>query len=76
MVVSDFKEKHGVGFVHWKLSSFVYLTGYARIILVFVSFYFMAYDPVMFMACYVVSGLLDAFDGHAARALNQSKCHK
>lgn len=23
--------------------------------------------------CYVVSALLDAFDGHAARAFNQSK---
>ena len=27
---------------------------------------------LIFSACYILSGFLDAFDGHAARAFNQS----
>ncbi|GAB6030183.1 hypothetical protein CHUAL_005859 [Chamberlinius hualienensis] len=48
------------------------LIGYARIILALVAFYFMSTDYVVATWCYCISGLLDAFDGHAARMLNQS----
>jgi phosphatidylglycerophosphate synthase len=47
--------------------------GYSRIILAFVSFYYMADSPVIFTVCYLLSALLDAFDGHFARLLSQSK---
>ena len=30
--------------------------------------------PNITIFCYLTSQLLDAFDGHAARALGQSKC--
>lgn len=48
------------------------LIGYARIVLGLVSFYYMPFDYVKASICYLLSGFLDAFDGHAARALNQS----
>jgi len=48
------------------------LIGYARIILNLVSFYFMPTDYAAACSCYLLSGLLDAFDGHAARKYNQS----
>lgn len=48
------------------------LIGYARIILAFISFYFMPFNCIIASLCYVTSALLDAFDGHAARAFNQS----
>jgi len=48
-------------------------TGYARIILALISIYFMPTNYKIACTCYVVSALLDAFDGHAARAFNQSK---
>ncbi|KAI1289621.1 CDP-diacylglycerol--inositol 3-phosphatidyltransferase [Halotydeus destructor] len=48
------------------------LIGYARIVLAFVSFYYMPFDHVRASFCYLLSGLLDAFDGYAARYLNQS----
>ncbi|KAM4632205.1 CDP-diacylglycerol--inositol 3-phosphatidyltransferase [Discoglossus pictus] len=47
------------------------LIGYARIIFAFIAFYFMPTSPFIASSFYVTSGLLDAFDGHAARALNQ-----
>jgi len=47
------------------------LIGYARIILMFVSFYYMATDVWIATITYLLSQFLDAFDGHAARALNQ-----
>jgi len=47
--------------------------GYARIILAVVSIYFMPTNYKVACSCYVISALLDAFDGHAARAFNQSK---
>jgi CDP-diacylglycerol--inositol 3-phosphatidyltransferase len=47
------------------------LIGYARIVLAIVSFYFMPTCPSISVFCYLLSGLLDAFDGHAARYLNQ-----
>lgn len=48
------------------------LTGYARIILALISFYFMPTNYVLAVWCYLTSALLDAFDGHAARHFNQS----
>ncbi|XP_028517449.1 CDP-diacylglycerol--inositol 3-phosphatidyltransferase [Exaiptasia diaphana] len=48
------------------------LIGYGRIILAFMSFYYMPFDPTKAVVTYLVSGLLDAFDGHAARYFNQS----
>ena len=50
------------------------LIGYARVVLMFVAFYFMT-NPEMYqitVACYLLSQLLDAFDGHAARLLGQT----
>ncbi|EFA05079.1 CDP-diacylglycerol--inositol 3-phosphatidyltransferase [Tribolium castaneum] len=48
------------------------LIGYARVILAIISFYYMPSNYVIAVVCYVVSALLDAFDGHAARYFNQS----
>ena len=48
------------------------LIGYGRIFLALLSFWFMPTNYVAAGWCYILSGLLDAFDGHAARALNQS----
>ncbi|CAI6365173.1 unnamed protein product [Macrosiphum euphorbiae] len=48
------------------------LIGYARIILAVISIYFMPTNYKVACSCYVISALLDAFDGHAARAFNQS----
>ena len=45
--------------------------GYGRIILALLSFYYMPTNHVMAASMYILSGFLDAFDGHAARALNQ-----
>ncbi|XP_029414926.1 CDP-diacylglycerol--inositol 3-phosphatidyltransferase isoform X2 [Nannospalax galili] len=47
------------------------LIGYARIVFAIISFYFMPHCPFTASFFYLLSGLLDAFDGHAARALNQ-----
>ncbi|XP_035259970.1 CDP-diacylglycerol--inositol 3-phosphatidyltransferase [Anguilla anguilla] len=47
------------------------LIGYARIVLALLAFYFMPCCPVPAVFCYLLSALLDAFDGYAARALNQ-----
>jgi CDP-diacylglycerol--inositol 3-phosphatidyltransferase len=48
------------------------LIGYGRIALAIVAMWFMPTNHVIAAWCYILSGLLDAFDGHAARALNQS----
>lgn len=48
------------------------IIGYARIVLAILSFYFMPTDCFMAASMYLLSGLLDAFDGHAARYFNQS----
>lgn len=45
--------------------------GYARIVFAIISFYFMPCCPLTASSFYLLSGLLDAFDGYAARALNQ-----
>ncbi|KAL4658351.1 CDP-diacylglycerol-inositol 3-phosphatidyltransferase [Arapaima gigas] len=47
------------------------LIGYCRIVLALLAFYLMPCCPVPAMLCYLLSALLDAFDGHAARALKQ-----
>ncbi|XP_065663261.1 CDP-diacylglycerol--inositol 3-phosphatidyltransferase-like [Hydra vulgaris] len=47
------------------------LIGYVRIIFMLVSFYFMPSSPWIAVSLYLTSEFLDAFDGHAARALNQ-----
>ncbi|KAK2574303.1 CDP-diacylglycerol--inositol 3-phosphatidyltransferase, partial [Acropora cervicornis] len=48
------------------------LIGYARIVLAISSFYFMPTNYVLTTITYLTSGLLDAFDGYAARYFNQS----
>ncbi|KAH9926229.1 CDP-alcohol phosphatidyltransferase-domain-containing protein [Fomitopsis serialis] len=48
------------------------LIGYSRIILAGVALYFMSYHPKYCTIAYCVSCLLDAADGHAARAFNQT----
>jgi CDP-diacylglycerol--inositol 3-phosphatidyltransferase len=45
--------------------------GYARIFLALVSFYYMPTDHIIATWAYIISSLLDAVDGHAARMLNQ-----
>ncbi|XP_064391599.1 CDP-diacylglycerol--inositol 3-phosphatidyltransferase-like [Halichondria panicea] len=47
------------------------LIGYARVVLGIISFYYMPFDPIKASICYLLSGLLDAFDGWAARRFNQ-----
>ncbi|EIW60001.1 CDP-diacylglycerol--inositol 3-phosphatidyltransferase, partial [Trametes versicolor FP-101664 SS1] len=46
--------------------------GYARIILAALSLHYMTYHPKYCTVLYCISCLLDAFDGHAARALGQA----
>ncbi|KAJ8245875.1 hypothetical protein GJAV_G00261240 [Gymnothorax javanicus] len=48
------------------------LIGYARIVLALLAFYFMQCCPFAAVFCYLLSAFLDAFDGYAARALNQA----
>lgn len=52
--------------------NYPFFVGYARIVLALVSFWFMPTNYVVAVICYVVSALLDAIDGHAARHYNQS----
>lgn len=49
------------------------LIGYARIVLMLVAFYYMTNENTyqFTVVCYLLSQLLDAFDGHAARLLGQ-----
>lgn len=47
------------------------IIGYTRIVLALISFYYMMSNYVVATWCYIISSLLDAFDGHAARMLNQ-----
>lgn len=47
--------------------------GYVRVFLSIVSFYFMPTHPTLTVVCYLTSEFLDALDGHAARALGQSR---
>lgn len=48
-------------------------TGYARIVLAVIAFYYMRTNYVVAGWCYIVSALLDSVDGHAARTFNQSE---
>ncbi|XP_041971996.1 CDP-diacylglycerol--inositol 3-phosphatidyltransferase [Aricia agestis] len=48
------------------------IIGFARVILAIIAFYFMPTNCVLACTCYIVSALLDAVDGHAARHFNQS----
>lgn len=48
------------------------LIGFARVILAIVSFYTMPIYPIITFVLYFLSAFLDAFDGLAARAFNQS----
>lgn len=50
-----------------------FVSGYSRIVLAVVSFYFMPTNYVISSWCYIISVLLDALDGHAARKFNQCK---
>lgn len=63
----------------WKdqfTSLFTYvISGFGRVILAIISFYFMPTHCVLACTCYITSALLDAFDGHAARYFNQSKLY-
>lgn len=47
--------------------------GYARVVLALLAFYLMPCCPWPAVFCYLLSALLDSFDGHAARALNQCR---
>ncbi|XP_076472883.1 CDP-diacylglycerol--inositol 3-phosphatidyltransferase-like [Babylonia areolata] len=44
---------------------------YFRVIFAFVSFYYMPFDHIKAASFYLLSGFLDAFDGHFARMLGQ-----
>lgn len=44
---------------------------YLRVVFAFASFYYMPSDPLKASILYIISGLLDAFDGYLARLLNQ-----
>lgn len=48
------------------------IIGYGRVILALISFYFMPSNYIIASSCYIISALLDAVDGHAARYFNQS----
>lgn len=52
-------------------SNSCFSSGYARIILAVVSFWFMPTNYIISSWCYIISVLLDALDGHAARKFNQ-----
>src|SRR5690606_30348038 len=47
-------------------------SGYTRVVLALVSLYYMPIHPLTCFTTYAISCLLDALDGLAARALNQS----
>lgn len=48
------------------------IIGFSRVILGIISLYYMPHNYMLAMVYYVISGLLDAVDGHAARYFNQS----
>lgn len=50
-----------------------WFSGYGRIVLAVIAFYFMQTNYVVAGWCYIISALLDSVDGHAARAFNQSE---
>ena len=54
-----------------KMIYFSLISDYLRIVFAFVSFYYMPTDYLKASFFYLLSGFLDAFDGHFARMLNQ-----
>ena len=54
---------------------FFSFSGYTRIILSLLSFTFMPFQPAVAATCYLLSVVLDEFDGRAARKFNQGKMH-
>lgn len=50
----------------------MFLVGYARIVLAILSFYFMPADYIVATIMYLLSLLLDEFDGNMARYFNAS----
>ena len=54
-----------------EMASFALISDYMRVVFAFVSFYYMPSDYVKASVFYLLSGFLDAFDGHFARMLNQ-----
>ncbi len=61
------------GAVNTRRGCLVCIAGYSRIGLALLSFWYMPSDPIRASLYYIVSGLLDAVDGYAARFLNQSQ---
>ena len=51
------------------------IADYLRVVFAFASFYYMQTDPWLASSLYIISGLLDAIDGHLARMLNQGSIH-
>ena len=49
----------------------MFLVGYARIVLAILSFYFVPTDYIVATIMYLLSLLLDEFDGNATRHFNQ-----
>ncbi|XP_060532940.1 CDP-diacylglycerol--inositol 3-phosphatidyltransferase [Cylas formicarius] len=47
------------------------IIGYGRIVLAIIAFYFLPTNYIVASTCYVISALLDALDGHAARYFKQ-----
>ncbi|GIX77660.1 CDP-diacylglycerol--inositol 3-phosphatidyltransferase [Caerostris darwini] len=47
------------------------IIGYVRILLAIIACWYMQHDHIKATFCYLLSGFLDAFDGYAARFLNQ-----
>ncbi|XP_011498439.1 PREDICTED: CDP-diacylglycerol--inositol 3-phosphatidyltransferase [Ceratosolen solmsi marchali] len=47
------------------------IIGYGRVLLALISFYYMPTHYAVAAWCYIISALLDAFDGHAARYFKQ-----
>lgn len=65
---------HKCGITHFHPIVVDVVSGFGRVILAIISFYFMPTHCILACVCYVTSALLDAIDGHAARYFNQSKC--
>lgn len=61
-----------INYNHFFNDLMFFVSGFARVVLALISFYFMPTHCVIACSCYVTSALLDAFDGHAARYFNQS----
>lgn len=58
----------------WRyFNHFCLYLGYGRIVLAVIAFYFMQTNYIVAGWCYIISALLDAIDGHAARYFNQSE---